>query len=118
MAGMTGRLLLAGALAVSAGSALAHHGWNSYDASEALTLTGSIAEANYENPHGTIRLQTGEKLWLVVLAPPFRMRNRGLPPEALTVGETAPVVGYAHKSEADELRAERIVIGGASVELR
>lgn len=118
MAGMTGRLLLAAALATSAGSALAHHGWNSYDASQPLTLTGSIVEANYENPHGTIGLQTEEKLWLVVLAPPFRMQNRGLPPEALTVGETATVVGYAHKSEPDELRAERIIIGGATVELR
>jgi len=96
----------------------AHHGWSRYDTDRPLTLTGTVVEANYEYPHGTIRLETPDKAWSVVLAPPSRMASRGLPREALKVGEVATVTGYAHKDVADELRAERITIGGATTELR
>jgi hypothetical protein len=58
------------------------------------------------------------KVWLVVLAPPSRMSNRGLSQEMLKVGTTATVVGYPHREKADEMRAERITIDGKTVELR
>ena len=64
------------ALATPAG---AHHGWSGYDAGKEMTLTGTIREAGYEHPHGYIRLESGGKTWVVVLAPPTRMENRGLP---------------------------------------
>ena len=104
-----------------AGSALAHHGWSQYDANKTLNLTGVIKEARYSNPHGLIRLQVdGEngKTWLAVLAPPSRMNSRGLSQEILKAGTTATVVGYSHRELADEVRAERITIGGKTVELR
>ncbi len=59
-----------------------------------------------------------EKVWLVVLAPPSRMERRGLPAAMLKVGETATVVGYPHRSDPNEMRAERITINGKTVELR
>lgn len=100
--------------------AFAHHGWGGYDASKTLNLTGSITESSYTNPHGLIRLQVdaGVKTWLVVLAPPARMKSRGLSQEMLRVGTTATVVGYPHRETTDELRAERITIDGKTVELR
>lgn len=108
-----------GALAVlMACPALAHHGWNQYDADRPLTLTGTIAEAAYEFPHGTIRLKADDKTWTVVLAPPSRMENRGLSRAALKAGAKATVVGYPHKSVGDELRAERITLDGTTTELR
>jgi Family of unknown function (DUF6152) len=109
---------LAAALVALAGTAAAHHGWSSYDASREMTLTGSIAEAGYEHPHGYVKLQTPGKLWVVVLAPPTRMENRGLPRTTLKAGATATVVGYPHRTDGDELRAERITIGGKTTELR
>jgi hypothetical protein len=101
--------------------ALAHHGWGGYDATKTLTLTGSITESSYTNPHGLIRLSVdgeGGKAWRVVLAPPARMKGRGLSEEMLRVGTTATVVGYPHRENADEVRAERITIGGKTIELR
>ena len=100
------------------GAARAHHGWSHYDASKPLTLTGTIAEASYEYPHGTIRLKTPDKTWLCVLAPPYRMDTRGLPRDSLKVGETATVMGYPDRDGADEMRAERITLAGRTVELR
>ena len=54
----------------------------------------------------------------VVLAPPTRMENRGLPKTALAVGTTATVVGYPNRTDAKELRAERITIADKTTELR
>ena len=105
-------------IAALTGSGAAHHGWSGYDSSKVMNLTGTIQESGYEHPHGYIRLAVPEKTWLVVLAPPSRMENRGLPRQALVVGKKATVVGYPHRTEPDEMRAENITIEGKTVELR
>jgi Family of unknown function (DUF6152) len=99
-------------------SVFAHHGWGGYDSSVTLTLTGVIREAGYEHPHGHVRLEVPGKLWEVVLAPPSRMERRGLSQDMLKPGVTANVVGYPHKTDPNEMRAERITIDGKTVELR
>jgi len=111
------RALLAAVLTL-ASPAVAHHGWSGYDWSQALTLTGKIVESSYEHPHGHLRLQTPGKTWLIVLAPPTRMENRGLSKEALKSGNAATVVGYPNRTKREELRAERITVQGKTVELR
>lgn len=98
-------------------AAVAHHGWTGYQ-DEILKLSGVIEESSYTSPHGSIRLKTGDKAWLVVLAPPSRMTNRGLTPEMLKVGTSVSVEGYQHKTDAGEMRAERITVDGKTVELR
>jgi hypothetical protein len=115
--------LLVALLAVPAVAA-AHHGWSEYDSTKPLKLTGKILESGYEHPHGFVRLQTaGEnakagKTWHVVLAPPSRMEARGLPRERIGKGSAATVEGYANRSKPEELRAERIIVDGKTVELR
>ena len=98
--------------------AAAHHGWSGYDSNQTLTLTGAIRESGYEHPHGFVRLETKDKTWLVVLAPPSRRENRGLPRETLKVGTQATVVGYPNRTDPVEMRAERITIAGKTTELR
>ena len=97
---------------------LAHHGWSEYDSAKVLKLTGKIVEYGYEHPHGHVRLETAGKTWLCVLAPPSRMENRGLAKEALKPGAEASVEGYANRSKPEEMRAERITVGGKTIELR
>jgi hypothetical protein len=98
--------------------ALAHHGWSEYDSSKPLKLTGKILESGYEHPHGFVRLETPGKTWHVVLAPPSRMEARGLPRDRIAKGGAATVEGYANRSKPEELRAERIIVDGKTVELR
>jgi hypothetical protein len=98
-------------------AAFAHHGWTGYN-EEAQKLSGVIEETSYASPHGSIRLKTGDKTWLVILAPPSRMTNRGLTPEMLKVGSNVSVEGYQHKTDEGEMRAERITVDGKTVELR
>jgi hypothetical protein len=99
-------------------SAPAHHGWSGYDSSRPLNLTGTIQEAGYEHPHGFLRLQVPGKTWVVTLAPPSRMENRGLTAAMLKPGTDATVMGYPSRKDPDEMRAERITIAGRTTELR
>ena len=46
------------------------------------------------------------------------MQNRGLIEEMMKVGSTCTVVGYPNKSDPNEMRAERIILNGKTIELR
>ncbi|MCX7138066.1 MAG: DUF6152 family protein [Proteobacteria bacterium] len=99
-------------------SAGAHHGWSEYDSAKVLNVTGVIKEAGYEHPHGHVRLEAAGKTWLVVLAPPSRMENRGLATADLKPGTTVTVVGYPNRGKPEEMRAERITVNAKTIELR
>jgi hypothetical protein len=109
---------IAAAVVVAVPAALAHHGWSTYDPEKVLPLEGPILESAFEFPHGEIVIEGEGKRWMVVLAPPSRMRTRGLAAEEIAVGKTAKVVGYPLKHGEPEMRAERISVAGKTVELR
>ena len=98
--------------------ALFHHGWANYDQTKELDYTGVVKEMTYENPHGLLKLEHEGKTWTVVLAPTSRMTDRGLTADMIAQDDTVRVVGYPHKEEADEMRAERIFVGDSKYELR
>jgi Family of unknown function (DUF6152) len=112
------RMLICAASVLLSATAFAHHGWDGYDAKKLTKLEGRIQSAGYENPHGTLSLETNDGKWSVVLAPPSRMQNRGLTKEMLVDGATVAIEGYPHLKNEGELRAERITIAGKTVELR
>jgi hypothetical protein len=107
-----------GLSAVLSFSAIAHHGWSEYDATRALTLTGTVVTSGWEHPHGFVKLATAGKTWIVVLAPPSRMENRGLQKAEIASGTTATVEGFPNRDKPEEMRAERITVGGKTTELR
>jgi hypothetical protein len=99
--------------------AIAHHGWSEYDDRQTLNLAGKIRSIGYDNPHAVIELEASDKkVWRAVLAPPSRLQRRGLPQNALKVGETVRLVGYPNQSDPREMRAERIIVGQKTIELR
>ena len=104
--------------ALLAGPAAAHHGWSSYDDSKPMTLTGKLTEVKYENPHAMVRIDANGKRWLAVLAPISRMQARGATADKVAVGREVTIFCYPSKEQAYEMRAERIVLDGQTVELR
>ncbi len=98
--------------------ARAHHGWSAYDAATVIKVETPVQVVRYQNPHGEIEVDYEGKRWVVVLAPPSRMKARGLPPEDLTVGATVTIEAYPKKNGEAEMRAERITVNGKTVELR
>ncbi|MCM0020372.1 MAG: DUF6152 family protein [Tagaea sp.] len=113
------RVFLGSSLFVAgAGTASAHHGWSGFNSDQVLRISGRIAAMTFDNPHGMLTLRTEGGEWSIELAPPFRMRARGLEPEAMAPGTEAVLEGYPHRQTARLMRAERIVIAGRTTELR
>lgn len=112
------RLTIAFAALLAAAPVVAHHGWGSYDAKQALTLETRLEAVRYTNPHAEVSIDRDGRAWNVVLAPVSRMRTRGLPDDALQPGKAVTIVGYPRTDGTPELRAERIVVDGKTVELR
>ncbi len=110
--------LVSAALAALALPAVAHHGWSEYDDKTVLNLTGTVIESKYENPHATIKVKTADKTWFAWLAPIRRMEDRGMNSDMIKVGATVTVVGYPSTAKPGEMRAERIIVGSKSTELR
>jgi hypothetical protein len=46
------------------------------------------------------------------------MDRRGLAQDMLKPGTTATLEGYPNRSKPEEMRAERITVGGKTIELR
>ena len=108
----------ASAIVLAAGAAFAHHGWGSYDAAKPVTVTGPIVTSKFENPHATITVRGGDKVWTVTLAPTSRMSSRGATEKVIAVGQTVSAYGYPSTVEKEEMRAERITVDGKTYELR
>lgn len=106
------------AILFGAGHAQAHHGWSAYDAGQTLTLEVPLKVVNYRNPHADVRIEHDGKTWEVVLAPISRLQARGLPEGDLTEGKTVTIVGYPRKDGTAEIRAERVIVDGRTIELR
>lgn len=110
--------LIAAVTALLSLPALAHHGWSSYDASKTLRFDAPLLAVQYRNPHAEVAVNYQGKRWNAVLAPVSRMSSRGLEEEQLSVGKTITIEGYPRLDGTPELRAERIVVDGKTIELR
>jgi hypothetical protein len=112
--------MIIGAMSIAglSGAAIAHHGWGSYDASRVMTMDSTVARIAWQNPHVHIAMNHDGGPWELVLAPPFRMDARGLNPDMIKVGTRVRAEGYPSTRVEREMRAERIVVGGRTFELR
>jgi Family of unknown function (DUF6152) len=111
-------VIAAAAVVLASATALAHHGWGSYDAARKFTIVSPVERLEWTNPHVHIDLKHQGATWAIVLAPPFRMNARGLSPTLIKAGTTVTAEGYPSTREANEMRAERITVAGKTYELR
>ena len=111
-------VISAAMLVLLSGGAAAHHGWSSYDSSRRMTIDGPVKHLHWENPHVHLRLDREGKEWEIVLAPITRMQLRGLSPDMLAHGTIVATEGYPSRRVDNEMRAERITVGGKVFELR
>ena len=115
---MLARIFLAITLAATPAALLAHHGWSAYDDTRTLTVKAPLASVSWGNPHGAAKVQWQKRSWDVVLAPVSRMEARGLTRAMLAPNKVVTLVGYPRKDGAAEMRIERVIAGGKTVELR
>ncbi len=111
-------LVVAMLASLAAVPASAHHGWTGYDASKTIEVTAPLKEVSWINPHGTAKVDYQGKTWNVVLAPISRMEARGLTEAMVAPKERVTLVGYPRLDGTPEMRIERVIAGGKTVELR
>ncbi|MFC3712191.1 DUF6152 family protein [Sphingoaurantiacus capsulatus] len=113
------KFLAAALLAAAvAGPVQAHHGWSSYDAAKTIEITAALDSVTWGNPHGAAKVTYQGKSWDVVLAPVARMETRGLTKEMVAPGKKVTLVGYPRTDGTPEMRIERVIAAGKTVELR
>ena len=116
---MRHRLLVAiASSALAASASQAHHGWSSYDAGKTIEFTASLSDVSWGNPHGAAKVKHAGKVWDVVLAPVARMEARGLTQDMVAKGKAVTLIGYPRSDGTPEMRIERVIAGGKTVELR
>jgi hypothetical protein len=111
-------MLFAMTIGITPATLLAHHGWSSYDDTKPLTVNAPLAAVTWGNPHGAATVRWQKQTWNVVLAPVSRMEARGLTRAMLTPRKAVTLVGYPRKDGTAEMRIERVIVDGKTVELR
>jgi hypothetical protein len=99
------RLLAAAALTLPAVPALAHHSNSAYQVDQIITLTGTVKEWRWMNPHTwlylTVRGEDGkEQEWAVEGRPPGMLGRAGWSSTVLKPGETVTVHASPSKNGA------------------
>ncbi|HUF55334.1 MAG TPA: DUF6152 family protein [Thermohalobaculum sp.] len=105
-------LIAAAALvALSAGAALAHHGW-SWTTGGNIELTGIITEASLGNPHGQLTVDADGENWTVEVGQPWRNERAGVEDGDLAPGVEIRAIGEPAADPSEKrLKAERFFLG-------
>lgn len=115
---MRTRWIIAAALAAAPVAVQAHHGWSSYDGEKVMTVKAPLAAVTWGNPHGAAKVEWQNRTWDVVLAPVARMEARGLTRDMLAPKKPVTLIGYPRRDGTPEIRIERVIVDGKTVELR
>ena len=100
------KLLIASVCAVAlsmAGVAYGHHSMEGFDRAKNVTLSGTVKQFKWANPHSWIELEiTNDKgqaeTWNIEMTAPFILVKAGWKATSLKPGDKVTVVGHPQKS--------------------
>ena len=115
---MLKKALIAAAILSVPAAALAHHGWTSYDEKKVIKVRANLTDVRWANPHGSAKVRYQNATWDVILAPVSRMETRGLTQEMVGPKKQVVLEGYPRRDGTKEMRIERVIAAGKTVELR
>ena len=89
--------LLACALLLSGGSAFAHHSFAAFDMEKTATLSGSVKEFQWLNPHSWIQMMVADASgnaveWSIEMSSPSGLSRQGWKPKTLRPGDKITVI--------------------------
>ncbi|HEV2523375.1 MAG TPA: DUF6152 family protein [Candidatus Acidoferrales bacterium] len=101
-------------LAVSV-SVFAHHAWHGYDMNNLTTVTGTVTQFDWANPHVWISLDVKDEKanvenWNAGGPSPSRMANTGWDKNTLKPGDQITAVGHRINDGTYYLRLEKVVL--------
>ena len=112
--------LVAGGLVLLAGPLFAHHSQASYDTSRDVTLTGTVTEFEFVNPHVRVHFQVKKdngdvEQWVGESAQPNNFRRRGWTRSTLKPGDQIIVTVHAAKDGSKEGHIQSLSLGGKEI---
>ena len=110
-------LTVAVGLLLGRASTLAHHGQAAYDGSVPVTVTGTVTEFQFVNPHCivyfAVKNANGEtEKWQGELTSPNRLVRAGWTAHSVQAGDQIALTGWRAKSGANSLWITRTVVNG------
>jgi hypothetical protein len=114
---LRGVLIAAAVLAATAAIASAHHGSAAYNTSEPYTVTGTVVEFQFLNPHCIITLETKDdngavQKWQGELTSPNHLLRAGWNAQSLKPGDKVTLTGWRARSGANSLWITKTVVNG------
>lgn len=116
-------LIAFGILFVVSGSAFAHHGAAAYDSSKMVTVTGTVMDFQFVNPHVLIIMDakdpsTGKiEKWEGELTSPNHLARAGWTKSTIKPGDEVTMTGSALKSGAPAMAIRKVVKDGQQIGL-
>jgi hypothetical protein len=115
-------LIALGVLLALSGSALAHHGSAAYDMSKSVTVTGTITEFQFVNPHVLISMDAKDpsgkvEKWEGELTSPNHLARAGWTKSTLKPGDQITLIGGPAKSGSPTMWIRKIMKDGQEVSL-
>jgi len=107
-------LAVAVSLLVVSGPLFAHHSVTNYDREHPVTLTGTVTEFRFVNPHVLVIFEVKEEggtvvTWAAGSAPPQRLYRAGWNTKTLKPGDQITITGAPHKEGKKEMSVIKLV---------
>ena len=105
---------VAAGLLVLSGPLFAHHAASTYDQEHPVTLTGTVTEFRFVNPHVLVIFEVKEEggtvvTWAAGSAPPQRLYRAGWNTKTLKPGDQITITGAPHKEGKKEMSVIKLV---------
>jgi DNA/RNA endonuclease YhcR with UshA esterase domain len=111
-------IALAIGVLVTAGPLSAHHGTASYDTTKAVTVSGTVTEFKFVNPHVLIYWEVKDDMgnverWIGERSGPNSMaRNAGWTSKTIKPGDHVTITGRRSKNGSPTMAISKIILNG------
>lgn len=115
--------IAAGIFFAISGSVFAHHGSAAYDSSKMVTVTGTVTDFQFVNPHVLITMNvkdpsTGKiEKWEGELTSPNHLERAGWTKSTIRPGDEVTMTGAALKSGAPAMAIRKVMKDGQQIRL-
>lgn len=116
-----GFAVAAGLLFICA-AALAHHGQAGYNVTGTVTVSGTVTDFQFVNPHSIVKLdvkddQGATQAWQGELTSPNHLIRAGWTATSLKLGDQVTMSGYRAKSGANSMWITKISVNGQELSM-
>jgi len=106
-------LVLTLGLTIFSSLLMGHHGTSNYDRDHPVTLTGTVTEYQFINPHVLIHFEVknadgATETWLAEAAPPQRLFRAGWRTDSMKPGDKITVTGFPMKDGVKTLGLRKL----------